>query len=68
VGEWKKHKSYGLQFLFRELTVLENELFYFLTRMVRGLGKNLAHHLIESMGGRKHSSTRSTTSRKSCLL
>ncbi len=50
VGEWKKHKAYGLQFVFRELTVLENELFYFLTRMVRGLGKNLALQLIESMG------------------
>ena len=42
VGEWKKHKAYGLQFMFQELTVLENELFYFLTRMVKGLGKNLA--------------------------
>jgi exodeoxyribonuclease V alpha subunit len=50
VGEWKKHKAYGLQFMFQELTVLENELFYFLTRMVKGLGKNLALQLIESMG------------------
>jgi exodeoxyribonuclease V alpha subunit len=49
-GEWKKHKAYGLQFIFQELTVLENELFYFLTRMVKGLGKNLALQLIESMG------------------
>jgi exodeoxyribonuclease V alpha subunit len=50
VGEWKKHKAYGLQFIFQELTVLEHELFYFLTRMVKGLGKNLALQLIESMG------------------
>ena len=50
VGEWKKRKAYGLQFMFQELTVLENELFYFLTRMVKGLGKNLALQLIESMG------------------
>ncbi|MGD0237426.1 MAG: AAA family ATPase [Syntrophorhabdales bacterium] len=49
-GEWKKHKAYGLQFIFQELTVLEHELFYFLTRMVKGLGKNLALQLIESMG------------------
>ncbi len=49
-GEWKKHKAYGLQFIFHELTVLENELFYFLTRMVKGLGKNLALQLIDSMG------------------
>jgi len=49
-GEWKKHKAYGLQFIFHELTVLESELFYFLTRMVKGLGKNLALELIESMG------------------
>ena len=50
LGEWKKHKAYGLHFIFQELTVLEHELFYFLTRMVKGLGKNLALHLIESMG------------------
>jgi len=50
VGEWKKHKSYGMQFVFQELTVLENEIFYFLTRMVKGLGKNLAAALIDSMG------------------
>ncbi|MGA3174163.1 MAG: AAA family ATPase [Syntrophorhabdales bacterium] len=50
VGEWKKHKSYGLQFVFEELTVLENEILYFLTRMVKGLGKKLALFLIESMG------------------
>ena len=50
LGEWKKHKAYGLQFVFGELTVLENELFYFLTRMVKGLGKTLALFLIESMG------------------
>ncbi len=49
-GEWKKHKTYGLQFVFNELTVLENEIFYFLTRMVKGLGKNLAATLIETMG------------------
>ncbi len=52
VGEWKKHKSYGLQFMFQELTVLENELFYFLTRMVKGLGKNLASpaHRVDGRG------------------
>jgi len=49
-GAWKKHKAYGMQFVFDELTVLENELFYFLTKIVKGLGRKLAAFLIDSMG------------------
>jgi exodeoxyribonuclease V alpha subunit len=49
VGEWQKHKSYGMQFIFDELIILENELFYFLTKVVKGLGKKLATFLIDSM-------------------
>jgi hypothetical protein len=41
VGEWQKHKSYGMQFIFDELIILENELFYFLTKVVRAWVRNL---------------------------
>ena len=50
VGEWQKHKAYGMQFVFDELIILENELFYFLTKVVKGLGRKLAAFLIDSMG------------------
>ncbi len=53
VGEWQKHKSYGMQFIFDELIILENELFYFLTKVVKGLGKKLATFLIDSLGEEK---------------
>jgi len=52
-GAWKKHKAYGMQFVFDELTILENELFYFLTKIVKGLGRKLAAFLIDSMGEEK---------------
>ena len=50
MGEWQKHKAYGMQFVFDELIILENELFYFLTKVVKGLGRKLATFLIDSMG------------------
>ncbi len=53
VGEWQKHKAYGMQFMFDELIILENELFYFLTKVVKGLGRKLASFLIDSMGEEK---------------
>jgi len=53
IGEWQKHKAYGMQFVFDELIILENELFYFLTKVVKGLGKKLATFLIDSMGEEK---------------
>jgi exodeoxyribonuclease V alpha subunit len=53
VGEWQKHKTYGMQFIFDELIILENELFYFLTKVIKGLGKKLATLLIDSMGEEK---------------
>lgn len=53
VGEWQKHKTYGMQFVFDELIILENELFYFLTKVVKGLGRKLATFLIDSMGEEK---------------
>jgi len=53
VGQWQKHKAYGMQFLFDELIILENELFYFLTKVVKGLGRKLASFLLDSMGEEK---------------
>ncbi len=52
-GYWQKHKSYGMQFVFDELTILENELFYFLSRVVKGLGRKLATSLLHSLGEEK---------------
>ncbi|MCP4482107.1 MAG: AAA family ATPase [bacterium] len=49
-GEWKRHKKHGTQFYFEDLSITEGELFYFLSRIVRGLGKKLAKHLIEKYG------------------
>lgn len=53
VGAWQKHKAYGMQFVFDELIILENELFYFLTKVVKGLGRKLASFLIDTMGEEK---------------
>jgi exodeoxyribonuclease V alpha subunit len=53
VGQWQKHKAYGMQFIFDELIILENELFYFLTKVVKGLGRKLATFLLDSMGEEK---------------
>lgn len=53
IGGWQRHKAYGMQFVFDELIILENELFYFLTKVVKGLGRKLATSLIDSMGEEK---------------
>ena len=42
IGEWQKHKSFGRQFQFETLTNTEGELLYFLSRIVKGLGRKLA--------------------------
>lgn len=49
-GEWQKHKKFGYQFHFEEFTINESELFYFLSRIVKGVGKKLAKHLIKTYG------------------
>ena len=51
MGEWKKHKAYGLQFMFQKHHYTRTRTFYFLTRMVKGLSKNLASGLSRSNGG-----------------
>ncbi len=47
-GQWVKHKKYGYQFNFLEFEVQESELFYFLSRVIKGIGKNLAKTLLET--------------------
>lgn len=46
-GNWITHKKYGVQFAFDTLELKENELFFFLTKIVKGIGKKTAFELIE---------------------
>ena len=49
-GEWEEHKKYGKTFVFDHLKVNQNELFFFLTKIVKGFTKKLAADLIEHFG------------------
>ena len=49
-GEWEEHKKYGKTFVFEHLKVNQNELFFFLTKIVKGFTKKLAADLIEHFG------------------
>ncbi|HUV07193.1 MAG TPA: AAA family ATPase, partial [Spirochaetia bacterium] len=49
-GSWKRHKTYGPQFHFEELTINESDLFYFLSRIVKGIGRKLSRHLLGLYG------------------
>lgn len=44
-GVWNTHKKYGVQFAFTSLEVKEAEIFFFLTKIVKGITKKLAHEL-----------------------
>ncbi len=46
-GNWITHKKYGVQFAFETLEVKEQELYFFLTKIVKGIGKKVAHELLE---------------------
>ena len=46
-GNWVTHKKYGIQFAFETLVIKEAELFFFLTKIVKGIGKKVAHELLE---------------------
>ncbi len=45
-GNWITHKKYGVQFEFTTLEIKEAELFFFLTKIVKGVGKKLAKELL----------------------
>lgn len=48
-GTWQRSK-YGYQFAFEQASLLTNRLFYFLTRVVKGLGEKLSRQLIDHYG------------------
>ncbi len=49
-GEWEVHKNYGKTFKAESLLVNQNELFFFLNRVVKGFTKKLTAELIEKYG------------------
>lgn len=49
-GEWEVHKNYGKTFKAESLLVNQNELFFFLNRVVKGFTKKLTAELIERYG------------------
>ncbi len=49
-GHWEEHKKYGRTFKFESIKVNQNELFFFLNRIVKGFTKKLAADLIEHFG------------------
>ena len=46
-GLWETHKKYGVQFAFTSLVIKEAEIFFFLTKIVKGIGKKVAKQLLE---------------------
>ncbi len=44
-GFWDTHKKYGIQFVFTTLSVKEAEIFFFLTKIVKGISKKIAKDL-----------------------
>lgn len=46
-GNWVTHKKYGIQFAFETLELKEAELFFFLTKLVKGISKKTAHELLD---------------------
>lgn len=49
-GEWQEHQKYGKTFKFTSLHVNQDELFFFLNRIVKGFTKKLSAELIEKFG------------------
>jgi len=52
-GDWKNHKTYGNQFCFTSLEIAEDPLFYFLSKVVKGIGPKLAKEIINKFGSKK---------------
>jgi exodeoxyribonuclease V alpha subunit len=44
-GNWNTHKKYGVQFVFTSLEVKEAEIYFFLTKIVKGISKKIALEL-----------------------
>mgnify|MGYP005852537233 CR=1 FL=1 len=52
-GYWEEHKKYGKSFKFETLKVNQNELFFFLNKIIKGFTKKLSAELIEHFGAEK---------------
>ena len=52
-GNWITHKKYGTQFSFETLEIKEAELFFFLTKIVKGIGAVTAKVLLDKYGEEK---------------
>ena len=49
-GFWEEHKKYGKTFKFHTIKVNQNQLFFFLNKIVKGFTKKLSAELIEKFG------------------
>ena len=49
-GVWQEHKKYGRTFKFSSIKVNQNELFFFLNKIIKGFTKRLSAELIEHFG------------------
>jgi len=49
-GMWEEHKKYGKTFKFTSIKVNQNQLFFFLNKIVKGFTKKLSSELIEHFG------------------
>ena len=49
-GYWEEHKKYGKTFKFEHLKVNQNQLFFFLNKIIKGFTKKLSSDLIEKFG------------------
>jgi len=49
-GHWEEHKKYGKTFKFDSIKVNQNQLFFFLNKIVKGFTKKLSAELIEHFG------------------
>jgi len=47
---WEEHKKYGKSFKFISIKVNQNELFFFLNKIIKGFTKKLSAELIEHFG------------------
>jgi len=52
-GHWEEHKKYGRTFKFEHIKVNQNELFFFLNKIIKGFTKKLSAELIEHFGNEK---------------
>ncbi len=52
-GVWQEHKKYGKTFKFDTIKINQNQLFFFLNKIVKGFTKKLTAELIEHFGAEK---------------